>query len=164
MFDQLIVCTDYSRIKKPIIKFKYKFSKDLIGLFTNLLEAELKNYTKDVFKNSFVVPAPIHKTNYKKRGFNQALLLAKSVTRIVPDTTLLDCLVEKESRGQQAKLDRIHRLENLKNSIKILPHPPLGKIILVDDIVTTGSTLNECGRVLKNAGAQHITAIVLARN
>ncbi|NIA02484.1 MAG: hypothetical protein GWP15_03800 [Nitrospirae bacterium] len=164
MFDQLIVCTDYRQIKSLIIKFKYKFTKDLISIFHNLLKVELKKCTKIITADTFVIPAPIHKTNYKKRGFNQALLLAKAITQIIPNTKLIDCLSEKESRGQQAKLDRSHRLKNIKNSIEIRPHPPLKNILLIDDIVTTGSTLNECSRVLKNTGAKHITAIVLARN
>lgn len=160
MFDQLIVCADYSQIKNLIIKFKYKFSKDLINTFTKLLSRELKNYTS----TASVIPAPIHKTNYKKRGFNQSLLLAKAITQVLPSTNLIDCLKEKEKRGQQAHLDRSHRLNNLKDSIAITQHPPLKNVLLIDDIVTTGSTLNECSRVLKNAGAKHITAIVLARN
>ncbi len=160
LFDQLIVCADYSQIKNLIIKFKYKFSKDLIKIFTKLLKNELKNCTS----GAHVVPAPIHKKNFKKRGFNQSLLLAKAITQILPNTKLIDCLSEKESRSQQAHLDRSHRLNNLKNSITITPHPQLKNILLIDDIVTTGSTLNECSRVLKNAGAKHVTAIVLARN
>jgi len=163
LFDQLIICTDYVQIKKLIIKFKYKFSKDLINVFHNLLEAELKKYTKTIPENTFVIPAPIHKRNFKKRGFNQALLLAQSVTKILPQTQLLDCLTEKDNRIQQAKLDRAHRLKNLKNSIEIRPHPPLKNILLIDDIATTGSTLNECSKVLKKAGAKHICGIVLAR-
>lgn len=164
VFDQLIVCTDYAQIKKLIIKFKYKFSKDIINVFHNLLKAELKKCTGIVTIDTFVIPAPIHKRNFKKRGFNQALLLGKAITQIIPNTKLVDCLSEKESRGQQAKLDRSRRLKNLNNSIGIQPHPPLKNILLIDDIVTTGSTLNECSRVLKNAGAEHITAIVLARS
>jgi len=159
-FDQLIVCTDYKQIKKLIIKFKYKFSRDLIKTFTKLLSRELKNCTSE----ASVIPAPIHKKNFKKRGFNQALLLAKAINQILPNTKLVDCLKEKESRTQQAHLDRSHRLSNLANSISITHHAPLKNILLIDDIVTTGSTLNECSRVLKNAGAKHITAIVLARN
>lgn len=160
-FDRLIVCTDYSQIKNLIIKFKYKFSKDLINIFYKILETNLK---KRDLCNTFIIPAPIHKRNFKKRGFNQARLLAQSITKIIPQTRLLDCLVEKDSRGQQAKLDRFHRLTNLKNSIKIKGRPPLKNILLIDDIATTGSTLNECSKVLKKAGANHVTAIVLARN
>lgn len=164
LFDQLIVCTDYTQIKKLIIKFKYKFSKDLINVFHNLLNAELKKYTKIATTGTFAIPAPIHKRNFKKRGFNQARLLAQSVAKIFPQTQLLDCLIEKDNRTQQAKLDRAHRLTNLKNSIEISPHPPLKNILLIDDVATTLSTLNECSRILKEAGASHITAIVLARN
>lgn len=160
-FDQLIVCTDYSHIKKLIIKFKYKYSKETSKIFAKLLKAELKNYTKTV--KASVVPAPIHKKNLKKRGFNQAFLLAKEVIKIFPNSKLLDCLAEKENRTQQAKLDRSHRLNNLKNSIRI-HQTPTQNILLIDDIVTTGSTLNECSKVLKKAGATYITAIVLARN
>jgi ComF family protein len=159
-FDQLIVCTDYKQIRNLIIQFKYKFSKDLIKIFTKLLKNELKNCTSE----ASVVPAPIHKKNLKRRGFNQSLLLAKAITQILPNTKLVDCLQEKESRSQQAHLDRSHRLQNLQNSIIITAHSSLKNILLIDDIVTTGSTLNECSRVLKNAGAKHITAIVLARN
>lgn len=162
-FDQLIVCTDYSRIKKLIIKFKYKFSKDILKILAKILRLELKNCTKVFPGEKIVVPAPIHKKNLKKRGFNQALLLAKEVTKVFPNTKLLDCLVEKENRTEQAKLDRSHRLSNLKNSISI-NQTPTKNILLIDDIVTTGSTLNECSKVLKKAGATHITAIVLARN
>ncbi len=165
-FEQLIVCTHYEKsspIQKLIINFKYKFSKDLINVFHNVLKDELKKYTKTIPENTFVIPAPIHKRNFKKRGFNQALLLAQSVTKIFPQTQLLDCLIEKDNRIQQAKLDKAHRLTNLKNSIEIRPYPPLKNILLIDDVATTLSTLNECSKVLKKAGASHICGIVLAR-
>lgn len=162
-FDQLIVCTSYERsspIQKLIIKFKYKFSKEIVQILHKILE---KNLKITVPGGTFIIPTPIHKRNYKKRGFNQALLLAQSVSKIFPQAKLLDYLVEKDNRGQQAKLDRSHRLTNLKNSIEIKPHPPLSNILLIDDIATTGSTLNECSKVLKKAGAIYICAIVLAR-
>ena len=122
-----------------------------------------KNEKNFDFKEYYLVPVPIHESTLRKRGFNQSLLLAENLKNF----ELLDCLEKIKLTQNQSKLNKKARLLNLNNSFlikdkyrnKILNK----KIVLIDDIATTLSTLNECTKILKNAGAKNITGLVLAR-
>lgn len=103
---------------------------------------------------------PIHKSRRKQRGYNQAELLANALA----ERTNLPCvnLLEKSVKTpNQAKLNREARLENLKDSFSARQTPP-DHVILVDDVMTTGSTADECSRVLKRAGAKVVYVLTFA--
>jgi competence protein ComFC len=166
-FNQLVVSMKYYEnnfAKKLIIRWKYKFSEEITNILGNILRENFLKLSEQNrgLKNAVVVPVPIHKKRLKMRGFNQAEELAKFLS-----PNYLNCLERREFRVKQSTLKRAYRLKNLRGAIslkngfeKIID----GKsIILVDDVSTTGSTLNECSKVLKENGASYIAAIVLAR-
>lgn len=118
------------------------------------------------------IPVPLHRRRLRFRGFNQAELLAQTLAEtLTPGGTipvLSDILVRTRFTKSQIKTkDREERLLNLRNAFTINPeNAPLvaGKIIwIIDDVATTGTTLKECARVLKAAGAKSVFGIVLAR-
>ncbi len=164
-FDRLIVCTQYRKnsvIKKLISSFKYKFCEEMASFLGELLNKEM--YLIPNLSNSVFVPVPIHKKRLKFRGFNQTQLLAFQLSRKF-DLPLLDCLQRNRFKVGQAKLARKERLKNLKGAISLkAEHELSGKsVILIDDVATTGSTLNECSKVLKESGVKRVYALVLAR-
>jgi len=171
-FDQLIVCARYDKkgvLKRVIEQFKYKFSYELAGLLSGLMLAQIQRlYTKcdHNFKNALIVPVPLHKKRLKYRGYNQSGYLAFGLSDYL-GVPACEPLVRKVFTVPQAHLKREERLVNLNGAFEIIPgadeYLSGRKIILVDDICTTGSTLNECAKVLKKAGAEKITAVVLAR-
>lgn len=171
-FDQLLVCLQYSKmniISKMIVQFKYRFSEDLAQILGMIAKHQLANFSQSLRStrgNILVVPVPLSKKRLSYRGFNQALLLAEYLVKNFNGMELHDCLGRKEGAQQQAGKLRTERLNNLRN--KFFYKEEFGTIlddnvILVDDIATTGTTLNECTKVLKAHGAGRVCGLVLAR-
>ncbi|PIR55200.1 hypothetical protein COU74_02240 [Candidatus Peregrinibacteria bacterium CG10_big_fil_rev_8_21_14_0_10_36_19] len=158
-FDDLRWCLKYNAIfKKLIIHFKYKRCEKLSVFFGN--------YLKEIYgfkKNSIVIPVPISRKRLCERGFNQAKLLALCFCTFNSGLKFCDYLVRKFDRPKQSLLRRSLRLNNLEGSIEINGNVNGKNIILIDDVATTCSTLNECSRILKEAGAKNICCVVLAR-
>lgn len=171
-FDQLIVCMNYKKnelLRKMVYGFKYKFSKELCSVLANILKTQfiyLAQEDRDLW-HLLVVPVPIHKKRLKFRGFNQAKVLADKFVELVAGLKSVDCLERTDFHKEQAKLNRKERLKNLKGAIQIkigFEKEIVGKrILLIDDIATTCSTLNECAKVLKENGATYVCGLVLAR-
>src|SRR5205823_5404499 len=111
-----------------------------------------------------IVPVPLHPTRQRERGFNQAMLLARSLS---PRTSLpvVPALERVRYTTTQTAFDRAERMENLRNAFRLRPRRDVrgSRVLLVDDVLTTGSTLSECARVLKQAGASSVYAATAAR-
>jgi ComF family protein len=112
-----------------------------------------------------VMPVPLHPKRLRERGFNQSLLLARHVAAQLDVD--LDFLSLRRIRYTQPQtgLKKDERRKNVRKAFGLIgPKVVKGRtVILVDDVTTTGNTLNECARILKRAGAEHIYCAVLAR-
>ncbi len=117
-----------------------------------------------VDRADLLIPVPLHKARLQRRGYNQAFELCKHLSRSKTDAYLL--LRIKETLTQSS-LSRTERLKNVKTAFAVEPLRALeiqGKrIVLVDDVMTSGATLFAAATALRQAGAVHITAIVFAR-
>lgn len=143
---------------------KYRRLRVVNNLLGNILSQSIKqlNINDDVV----VVPVPLHFSRYWKRGFNQAENLADFVAK-QNNWLMKSVLIRNRATLPQFGLNKIRRKQNMadafllkKNSHQIIS----GKIvILVDDIVTTGFTLNECAKILRQNGAKEVWGLVLAR-
>jgi competence protein ComFC len=106
---------------------------------------------------------PLNSWKKRWRGFNQAELLARELARL-SDRPYVELLVRKVKTASQVRKGRTERLANLKGAFAVVPFSPCAPVVtLVDDVMTTGSTLEECARTLKAAGAKTVYAIVFAR-
>jgi len=114
-----------------------------------------------------IVPVPLDPRRRFVREFNQAMLIARLLTRHEPRPRpkIFNCLVKKRKTAPQSQLKREERLENLTESFQMRKKRALdgAHILLVDDIFTTGSTLNECAKVLKKSGAGRVDFFTVAR-
>jgi ComF family protein len=111
-----------------------------------------------------VVPVPIHKSKEEARGFNQAQLIADEIA-VAMDMPLWNCITRTKVTTDQFKLDKIHRNLNVRNAfcINMLYNDVKYKnVLLVDDVYTTGSTVDECSKVLKQQGVQRVFVITAA--
>lgn len=108
-----------------------------------------------------LVPVPLHPRRRRRRGFNQAELLASALAART-DLAVSDCLARGGANVRQVGRGRDARLDSLAGSIAVRSGVP-DHSVLVDDVVTTGSTIAECARVLRAAGAAELGAIVFAR-
>lgn len=166
-FDQLIVCARYKHgnlLSKLIATFKYKFSLELKENLGEIMAKQLMKFLP-IDGDTLMVPVPIHKKRLNYRGFNQARLLADELVKNFSNLKIYDCLERNHHTSAQAKLGKKSRSENLKDTIFLKPGSQLeGKmIILIDDVASTCSTLNECSGAIKSGGTLGIMCIVLGR-
>ena len=110
-----------------------------------------------------VVPVPLHRTREWHRKFNQAALLAEEYSRI-SGIAVWRGLVKRKPTPAQSSLSNLGRQKNLRNAFACKSGMPVPrKILLIDDVITTGSTVAECARVLRRAGAKRVYALSIAR-
>lgn len=111
-----------------------------------------------------LVPVPLHSLRRRDRGFNQAALIASALSTLrgIP---VADVIVRHRSTGNQALLDRERRRQNLRDAFSLRKNARVSdqSLLLVDDVVTTGSTLDACAEVLLSAGSGPVRAITVAR-
>lgn len=112
-----------------------------------------------------VIPVPLHLTRLRRRGFNQALILANLFFAERKDSILIDTLIRKRHTTSQTGLDGKERRRNLHQAFAVrFPERVRGRmIVLVDDVFTTGTTVSECSRTLLGAGAEDVRVVTLAR-
>jgi len=154
-------------IKKLVRAFKYPpFIKELAQTLSEIIIAHFQMSSNvENFKKYIVVPVPLEKKRMKWRGFNQAEEIARHLANYFKLSLLLSVLVKTNPTIPQVNLSSKKREENLRGVFSIKNAQSIqGKdILLVDDVYTTGSTMEECGRVLHQAGAKKIIGIAVAR-
>ena len=112
-----------------------------------------------------VIAVPLHNVKFRERGFNQALILADSLSAEFGVKNLSACLKRLVLTRPQSELDRGQRADNVRGTFEV-SRPALIKgkgLLIVDDLFTTGATLNECARVLKKGGAGKLQCLTFAR-
>jgi ComF family protein len=112
-----------------------------------------------------ILPVPLHKKRLRKRGFNQALLLALEIFSNDRKKIVVNLLKRQADTASQTSLSGIERRKNLRNAFRVdNPSKVVGlNALIVDDVFTTGSTVNECAIVLKAAGAKRVDVLTLCR-
>lgn len=158
-------------VKKIIWLLKYKgvrtLAKPLADLIYHRLKTELWEVELPTNMNSCVIiPVPLSRKRLKERGYNQAELIARSLSDKMSVRFLPDVLYKKKDTVSQVEIkDRKKRLENVKGVFAVKnPEAVKNKIvILIDDVITTGATLNEASHILKQAGAKKVVGVVVAR-
>jgi len=164
------VATDYNNkiLQDLIHNLKYNYleeiSADLALLIAKYLEVskifEQFQINKD---NTILIPVPLHKKRFLGRGFNQSELLANQLSNLL-GFKQAKILQRNKNTQTQINLKRIERQENVKDAFTLKGNfDPNKKIILIDDVVTTGSTLKECAKVLQQAGYKEIYGLVVAQ-
>jgi competence protein ComFC len=151
-----------------IHNFKYNYlesiSADLALLLSKYLQQKniLKSF--DITpENAILVPVPLHRKRFLGRGFNQSELLAKELGKLL-SLESFNLLKRVKNTETQINLNRSQRQENVKDAFEINGNFANNKkIILIDDVVTTGSTLKECSKALAAAGYQEIYGLVIAQ-
>lgn len=171
--DQLLIVADYKeRLIEKLLKFlKYRFISDLERPVAVLARRYLKWLTLgkkfNVFEsNPLLVPVPLHPVRLNWRGFNQSELFAKNIADTFQMEMAGDVIERTVNATPQADIkEKEKRLKNLNGIFRIMNKEKLvgREVLLIDDICTTGATLNECAKVLKTSGATKVIALVVAR-
>lgn len=152
-------------IRKLILDYKF-FNKYYLGKVFTKIMLKNENFCRNLKIYDIIIPVPMHKIKLKQRGYNQAELLAEDLAKNLTleyDKTILK---KFKNNKRQSSLSEKERFENIKNVFKVEKTDKIKnkRVILVDDICTTSATLEECSRILKEAGANKVTAVVIAKD
>ncbi len=165
----LFCATSYDNfiVKKIIRQLKYEpFVKDLAGPLSSLIIAHLAFFKKQsFFENYLLIPMPLHIKRQKFRGFNQAEEIANKLSLSLEIPVRANILIKIKNTPAQAELSNKERRKNIKN-VFLCKQPEAIKnkrIILVDDVLTTGSTMESVAETLKQSGAKEVWGMVVAR-
>jgi ComF family protein len=151
-------------VRRLVHQFKYGHQFHLRHPLADWLGETLHDPRLRDRRFDIIVPVPLHPARERERGFNQAQLLAD----LVSDKTTIPvrpALERIRYTTTQTAFDRAERMENLRDAFRLRKNMPVQdlRVLLIDDILTTGSTLSECARVLKRAGAVSVHAATAAR-
>ncbi|MDD2252110.1 MAG: ComF family protein [Dehalococcoidales bacterium] len=148
-------------IRKAVIEFKFHNLRAIAPFFARLLERHLS--TRPV-SCDLLVPVPLHKKRFRQRGYNQSLLLAKELGKLTGLRLAANLTRNRYSPSQVDSENARQRRVNVTGVFTWSSQTLTGeKILLIDDVATTGATLDACASALKKAGASTVQALTLAR-
>ena len=149
---------------RAILLLKYGNVAPLGGWFARLLAAMVKREPQG-FAADAVVPVPLDRGRLRERGYNQAELIAKPLARLLGIPFRSYLLVRTRSRPNQLRLTRRERWETVRGAYATHQTAQVDKLrlLLVDDVFTTGATLDACSTALKGAGAARVVCLTVAR-
>lgn len=161
----LLLYRSESSWKRVIHRFKYDGNKD-IGKYLSLKLGERLKESRWDCEIDLIIPVPLHFFKYWKRGFNQSEYISGILSSVLEVPTNTSILKRKRYTSSQTKKDREERSRSVKGAFVIKKHGVeliSGKsVLLVDDVLTTGATISECGEVLIAAGCSKISVATLA--
>ena len=168
--DRIISATNYGNplIRELIKAFKYHFVKELSTPLSQILIKTIEaNWSLDIGHWDFIIlPVPLYKYRLRHRGFNQTELLAKEIANHFNLQLQTTILKRKIQNAPQANIkDNIKRKENIKGAFEIVDSERIKDkiVILIDDVITTGATLIEAAKILKQNNAKEVWAITVAK-
>ncbi len=144
---------------------KYQSRLELIKPITQPMADLLSDFYLEDQWPEVVIPVPLHEKRLRKRGYDQALLVAKALKKQLPDViTLENQLIKRVKHSSpQQNLDAKDRQKNIKQAFALQKNLQYRHIALVDDVVTTGATVSEITKLLKKAGAERVDIWSIAR-
>ena len=162
--DEQHAVVEYNNIMKKLIhNFKYKSPWMLCDLFVNWISLL---YNKLIVEIDVIIPVPIHRYKVMKRGYNQSVVLSRKLAKKYGKKCLLEALLKTHQTKSQSSLNSDERRTNVIDSFAVNEksiHFLNGKkILLVDDVITTGSTLLECKRSLNQSGILQVQTLCIA--
>ena len=152
-------------IRNKIIEYKFEDKGYLYKMFAKIILSDKKtcNFIK---KYDVIIPVPISKKRKKKRGYNQSELVANELAQKLNQDIWTDIIIKKKDNKPQSELNKLERIKNVEDIYEI--NKPIEvknkKVLLLEDIYTTGSTVNEIARKLKQNQTQEIGVITLAKD
>jgi len=155
-FDELFIKFHFSKLFQQLMHyFKYEGFLEIADYFAiSIIDATKEKY-------DIITCVPLHSSKERERGFNQSKILSAKACELLKIESV-NVLVRTRYTESQTKLTRGERKENMSNAFKIEARVENKSILLIDDVITTGATLNECAKVLKNAGAKKVDVFAMA--
>lgn len=153
------------QIRNLLLRYKFQDKPYLYETIVNFIKKEEKAY-KFFEKYDTIAPVPISKKRLKTRGYNQSSLIASNLAKVYDKDYVKNSLIKTKNIVAQSTLNKEEREKNVQNVYEVKNKQKIvdKKIVLIDDIFTTGSTVNECSRILKKEGAKSIGVFTIAKD
>ncbi len=166
-FEKHIYLFQYEgKIRNLILDYKFKDKSYLYKIFSEIVTKN-KKICGILKKYDIIIPVPIHTRRKKQRGYNQSELIAREIAKSEQNLKYENKILKKEKHTvPQSSLSKEQRKQNVQNVYKLENQEKIRnkKIILFDDIYTTGSTANACAKILKENGAKEIIVLTIAKD
>ena len=164
-FDKARSLFHYEKSIKELLH-NFKFSGDMSSLNTFYELSRQSSVLSDLSPAELILPVPLHINRLRERGFNQALLLAKALFPDKKQSIRYDILLRSSNSCPQTGLNGAKRRQNLRNAFTVSKAEDLrnSTVLLVDDVFTTGTTVQECAKTLKKAGCKRVEVLTLCRS
>ena len=162
-YDDIVCICEYSGIiRDALVKFKFFNKPSYYKTFAKMLAIKIKETNWQEI--DIIVGIPLYFEKEQKRGYNQSYLISKALSKELGVAEGTSFVTRVRDTGSQSLLAKNQRISNIKDAFKVnVINGVNGKtILLIDDILTTGSTINECSKALKQAGARKVIAAVVA--
>ncbi|MDD5589860.1 MAG: double zinc ribbon domain-containing protein [Candidatus Portnoybacteria bacterium] len=173
VLDGVLVVSDWRNllVRQIVYECKYRFVRELAQTMAEIISRFLKNNFPPSWKNNeiFIIPIPLHRRRHVWRGFNQAEIIAKKIAAELSLSMPKNLIQRRRHTSPQADIHNfLARAKNVSGAFainkKLNPEAIKNKIVvLIDDVSTTGSTLNECALILKKFRPKEIWGLVFAR-
>lgn len=151
-------------VGRLIRAYKYDYAEEAFLVFGQMIDRFVAA-RRDMFSSySAITPVPLHPRRFAERGFNQAEAIAQRLSSLL-SMPVIPCLRRIRYTKQQATLSKKDRRDNVKGAfaVRALSSGLPERVLLVDDVFTTGSTMQECARILIHAGARDVAGFTIAR-
>lgn len=159
-FDATLTAADYSvHVRGLVLDFKFNHKPGLARGFARALAHAAKTLPSD----GVLIPVPLSSERLKERGYNQSLEIAKHLARLTGLDLKRDALLRTRHTPAQSTLKLTERHASIKGAFACPARLDGANVLVVDDVMTSGATLEECARTLKKAGAQSVTNLVVFR-
>jgi len=163
-YERVLAATHYEGpLRNAIHRFKYRgdigLERALAGVLQECLSSDIRDFSADL-----IVPVPLHVGRLRERTYNQALLLARRLGRILGIPVAERLLQRTRATDAQQLLSGKARRANLRGAFDGGSELAQRRILLIDDVMTTGATVEECSREMLRCGAERVLVAVLARS
>lgn len=152
-------------VGKLLHVFKYQYAEDVSGVLHEIVQTFVRDQKSAFTDIDLIVPVPLHKKRFAERGFNQAASIANMLAEELDLPVTSTALVRSRHTPHQAQLKREERFKNVDRAFAFSEYVSVAekRILLVDDVYTTGATMQACAEVLKQAGARDVRGYSFAR-
>lgn len=166
--DGVLVLYEYTDlVQRSIHEYKYLYIHAFAYVWEHLITQRLGYIFSVLPGSASLLPVPLHRKRFVERGFNQCDILVQALVKGGNYTSLPPVLMRTKYTQKQSHLGRSQRLANIKGAFKVrkkFQSEVPETIVLIDDVYTTGATVRECARVLKEHGVKSVYAVVLTQN
>ena len=152
-------------IRKLILNYKFNNKSYLYKTIANYIIKNEK-FCENIKSYDIIITVPISKKRNKERGYNQSYLIAKELGKKLEINVINDCLIKTKNIIEQSKLNKDDRIKNIQGVYSLINQEKINnkKVLLIDDIFTTGSTVNECCKTLHKTNIKKLSVLTIAKD